>query len=174
MFCPLPRLSVSVWWAHWWLTHVTHVPSITWGSKIRVIWQGLMKTCSGSGYNRSGLNVIFRISPSHSQERADWCRGGGEYLDYKMDHICESILCLRSMRMMLGSIWNGSGKLSALSTSELYMIRRGQNTTLILIGNAMKWFDWLSNTVLRKMSRTLTRIEVKMDKAVNKTIPIWN
>ena len=115
MFWPAPacRWVFDETWVS--ILRLTH--SITWGSKIRVIWQALMKTCSGSGCYRSGLNVIFQISPSHSQERADWCRGGGGYLDYKMDHICESIYCIGSMRMILGSIWNGSEELSALSLS---------------------------------------------------------
>ena len=138
MFCSRPRLSASVWWhrrEHIGDWRLTHVPSITWGSKIRVIWQALMKTCSGSVSNRSGLNVIFRISPSHSQERADWWRGGGEYLDYKMDHICESILCLRSMRRMLGSIWNRSGKLSALLTNKWTIRDQNFRTTNLSIVN---------------------------------------
>ena len=34
--------------------------------------------------------------------------GGGEFWDYEMDHVCESSHCLRSLRIMLGNIWNGS------------------------------------------------------------------
>ena len=64
-----------------------------------------MKMCSGSGHNRSGLNVIFRISPSLVPENGPIdAGGGGEFWDYEMDHVCESSHCLRSLRIMLGNI----------------------------------------------------------------------